>query len=63
MLIKNINKFINQITHSGKIHKVVEGIAEVPSEVADHLLKFPDWSKVVEPVDDKIIKELNKVTK
>jgi hypothetical protein len=60
MLIKNENKFVNQINHKDKIHKVVEGFADVPNEVAEHLLSFPGWTKVVEPVKDEIIAELHK---
>jgi hypothetical protein len=59
MLIQNINKYVNQIVHNGETHKVVEGFADVPNEVAEHLLSYPDWSQVVEPIEQKIINELH----
>jgi hypothetical protein len=60
MLIENENKFVNQINHKGSTHKVVEGIADVPDEVAKYLLSFPGWAKVVVPIEQKILDELHK---
>lgn len=59
MLIKNINKAISSISQNEEIHKVVEGIADVPKEIRDHLIKFPEWSDVVEPIKKEILDKIH----
>lgn len=56
MFIKNLNKDISRIVHNNVTYKVVKGIADVPQEVRDHLINFPDWHDLVEEVDDEILK-------
>lgn len=63
MFIKNIDRYVSQIVHNEVVHKVVEGIADVPKEVRDHLTQFPEWSDVVEPVKQEIVDELHKEEK
>lgn len=61
LFIKNIDRYVSQIVHNDIVHKVVEGIADVPRDVRNHLVQFPEWSDVVEPVKNEIIEELHKV--
>lgn len=58
MLIQTADKDTSVIVFNGESHKVVSGIASVPQEVRDHLVSYPEWSDVTEPVDEKILKKL-----
>lgn len=63
MFIQNANKYIDRVIHNDTVHAVVEGIADVPNEVRDHLVKYPEWTDVVDKVDDKVLKALDKAKK
>lgn len=60
MLIENENKSVFRVVHNEKSYAAVDGITEVPHEVAQHLLKFPEWHTVTNKVSDKTIKALEK---
>lgn len=63
MLIQNIDKNALHVVYKEKIYPIIEGFADVPHEVGAELLKFPHWNQVIEKVEDKIIKALDKANK
>lgn len=54
MYIESNVKDASSLVYGGKSYKVVDGIADVPVEVRNEVIKFRHWQDVSREVDKKI---------
>jgi hypothetical protein len=63
MFIKSLIEAVDRIIHNGKIHPVVNGIADVPQEVRDELVAHTHWEDNTDEIADETLKQLEKAKK
>lgn len=58
MLIKTDVEGADRVIHNDEVYKVVGGIAFVPTEVGEELIKYPHYNQVTEAVEDEVLDAL-----